>query len=102
MDSKPKKRNAAVEHTHHPWDVQQLCLHGSIVAVVRMDIAVSGEMPLPSQKKKKKNFVSPLRRKKRESSRRVKPLIRCVIFDLDDTLYDCFGQRVRVAHRYAA
>lgn len=30
------------------------------------------------------------------------PLIRCVIFDLDDTLYDCFGQRVRVAHRCAA
>jgi FMN phosphatase YigB (HAD superfamily) len=28
--------------------------------------------------------------------------IRCVIFDLDDTLYDCFGQRMRVAHRYAA
>ncbi|HEY2390330.1 MAG TPA: HAD family hydrolase [Candidatus Angelobacter sp.] len=31
-----------------------------------------------------------------------KPAIRCVIFDLDDTLYDCLGQRVRVAHRYAA
>lgn len=31
-----------------------------------------------------------------------KPLIRCVIFDLDDTLYDCFGQRVRPAHRHAA
>jgi FMN phosphatase YigB (HAD superfamily) len=31
-----------------------------------------------------------------------KPVIRCVIFDLDDTLYDCLGQRVRVAHRYAA
>jgi FMN phosphatase YigB (HAD superfamily) len=30
------------------------------------------------------------------------PIIRCVIFDLDDTLYDCLGQRVRVAHRYAA
>jgi putative hydrolase of the HAD superfamily len=30
------------------------------------------------------------------------PLIRCVIFDLDDTLYDCFGQRVRPAHRHAA
>ena len=30
------------------------------------------------------------------------PLIRCVIFDLDDTLYDCFGQRVRVCHRNAA
>src|SRR4051812_24476939 len=29
------------------------------------------------------------------------PLIRCVIFDLDDTLYDCFKQRVRVAHRHA-
>jgi FMN phosphatase YigB (HAD superfamily) len=31
-----------------------------------------------------------------------KPLIRCVIFDLDDTLYDCLGQRVRAAHRHAA
>lgn len=31
-----------------------------------------------------------------------KPVIRCVIFDLDDTLYDCLGQRVRVAHRHAA
>lgn len=31
-----------------------------------------------------------------------KPLIRCVIFDLDDTLYDCFGQRVRPSHRHAA
>jgi FMN phosphatase YigB (HAD superfamily) len=34
--------------------------------------------------------------------RKTKPLIRCVIFDLDDTLYDCLGQRVRAAHRYAA
>ena len=31
-----------------------------------------------------------------------KALIRCVIFDLDDTLYDCLGQRVRPAHRHAA
>ena len=30
------------------------------------------------------------------------PLIHCVVFDLDDTLYDCFGQRVRPAHRHAA
>ncbi|MGH9564385.1 MAG: HAD family hydrolase [Candidatus Angelobacter sp.] len=30
------------------------------------------------------------------------PLIRCVIFDLDDTLYDCLGRRVRRAHRHAA
>jgi FMN phosphatase YigB (HAD superfamily) len=29
-------------------------------------------------------------------------LIRCVIFDLDDTLYDCFGQRMRLTHRHAA
>ena len=66
-----------------------------------MDIAVSGEMPLPAQKKKKKKLVAILRGKKRRV-RHVKPLIRCVIFDLDDTLYDCFGQRVRVTHRYAA
>jgi FMN phosphatase YigB (HAD superfamily) len=38
----------------------------------------------------------PLRRPK------ARPPIRCVIFDLDDTLYDCFGQRVRAAHRHAA
>jgi len=31
-----------------------------------------------------------------------RPLIRCVIFDLDDTLYDCLGQRVRECHRHAA
>ncbi|HET9838580.1 MAG TPA: HAD family hydrolase [Candidatus Angelobacter sp.] len=31
-----------------------------------------------------------------------RPLIRCVIFDLDDTLYDCLGQRVKAAHRHAA
>ncbi len=39
-------------------------------------------------------------RKKRAAGDR--PLIRCVIFDLDDTLYDCLGQRVRPAHRHAA
>ncbi len=32
----------------------------------------------------------------------LRPLIRCVIFDLDDTLYDCLGQRVKAAHRHAA
>src|SRR5262245_11704713 len=30
------------------------------------------------------------------------PIIRCVIFDLDDTLYDCFRQRLSVAHHHAA
>ncbi len=46
---------------------------------------------------KKKKTVS-----SRASKRKSAPLIRCVIFDLDDTLYDCFKQRVRVAHRHAA
>jgi FMN phosphatase YigB (HAD superfamily) len=70
-----------------------------------MDIAVSGEMPLPAQtkkKKKKKKSVSSPSRNKRQARTRVDPVIRSVIFDLDDTLYDCLGQRVRVTHRYAA
>ncbi|HZS26241.1 MAG TPA: HAD family hydrolase [Candidatus Angelobacter sp.] len=41
------------------------------------------------------------------SSRNIKPqrkwpIIRCVIFDLDDTLYDYLGQRLRMSHRHAA
>jgi FMN phosphatase YigB (HAD superfamily) len=59
-------------------------------------------MPLPGQRKKKKKFVAQPREKKRQVRRSAKPFIRCVIFDLDDTLYDCLGQRVRVTHRYAA
>ncbi len=38
--------------------------------------------------------------RKRASGSR--PLISTVIFDLDDTLYDCFKQRVQIAHRHAA
>src|SRR5215831_18033754 len=67
-----------------------------------MDIALSEVMPLPVQRKKKKGSVSRPPNKKRQVRRNAKPLIRCVIFDLDDTLYDCLGQRVRVTHRYAA
>jgi FMN phosphatase YigB (HAD superfamily) len=71
-----------------------------------MDIAVSGEMPLPAQtkkkRKKKEKFLAQQRGKKRRARHATKLLIRCVIFDLDDTLYDCFGQRMRVTHRYAA
>jgi FMN phosphatase YigB (HAD superfamily) len=59
-------------------------------------------MPLPAQRKKKKSSVLRPRDKKRQARRSAKPIIRCVIFDLDDTLYDCLGQRVRVTHRYAA
>jgi FMN phosphatase YigB (HAD superfamily) len=42
------------------------------------------------------------RKQKRRKTPEAKLLIRCVIFDLDDTLYDCLGQRVRAAHRHAA
>jgi FMN phosphatase YigB (HAD superfamily) len=58
-------------------------------------------MPLPAQRKRKKNSVTRPRNKK-QVRRGPKPVIRCVIFDLDDTLYDCLGQRVPVTHRYAA
>jgi|SRR5579859_3823508 len=41
--------------------------------------------------------------KKRATVRKVpRPFITTVLFDLDDTLYDCFNQRVRGAHRHAA
>ena len=40
--------------------------------------------------------------KKQVGTAKRRPLIRCVVFDLDDTLYDCLGQRVRPAHRHAA
>src|SRR3954451_20268055 len=42
------------------------------------------------------------KKKSHSSATHERPLIRCVIFDLDDTLYDCLGQRVRPAHRHAA
>jgi FMN phosphatase YigB (HAD superfamily) len=38
----------------------------------------------------------------RKNKQAQKALIRCVIFDLDDTLYDCLRQRVRPSHRHAA
>jgi FMN phosphatase YigB (HAD superfamily) len=67
-----------------------------------MDISISKEMPLPAQEKKKKKFALSPGSKKLKARRTVMPVIQCAIFDLDDTLYDCFDQRVRVAHRYAA
>src|SRR5437867_8270936 len=48
--------------------------------------------------KRKKKKAKALRSRSSVSS----PRVRCVIFDLDDTLYDCFRQRVRAAHRCAA
>jgi FMN phosphatase YigB (HAD superfamily) len=45
---------------------------------------------------------APRKKRKQFAVKGRKPVIRCVIFDLDDTLYDCMGQRVRPAHRHAA
>ena len=67
-----------------------------------MYIAVSGEMPLPAPKKKQKKDPRRSRSTKLSGRRINKPVIRCVILDLDDTLYDCLSQRVPVAHRHAA
>ncbi len=51
-------------------------------------------------------------KRSRPSSRKRRPAARCAgsrrprvttaVFDLDDTLYDCYGQRVLAAHRHAA
>jgi FMN phosphatase YigB (HAD superfamily) len=46
--------------------------------------------------------VSQINPRKTASAAISQPVIRCAIFDLDDTLYDCMGQRVRPAHRHAA
>jgi FMN phosphatase YigB (HAD superfamily) len=54
------------------------------------------------RKPKPKRKQTMKRKQKRRKTPQAKPLIRCVIFDLDDTLYDCLGQRVPVAHRHAA
>lgn len=51
---------------------------------------------------KKRSRPSSKRRaaKRKAASRR--PRITTAVFDLDDTLYDCYGQRVLAAHRHAA
>jgi FMN phosphatase YigB (HAD superfamily) len=49
----------------------------------------SGSSKRPSQKRAREQAPN-------------RPLITTVIFDLDDTLYDCLGQRVRAAHIHAA
>jgi len=52
--------------------------------------------------RKPSNHSTKSKKSKRGRTASKRPLIRCVIFDLDDTLYDCLGQRVRPAHRHAA
>lgn len=48
----------------------------------------------------------PSARKGRAAARRrvpgARPRVTTAVFDLDDTLYDCYGQRVLAAHRHAA
>ncbi len=41
-------------------------------------------------------------RKRSATTSSERPSVSTVIFDLDDTLYDCLGQRVRAAHQHAA
>jgi FMN phosphatase YigB (HAD superfamily) len=53
-------------------------------------------------KSKPSNRSTKGKTRQRSEAPHARPLIRCVIFDLDDTLYDCLGQRVRPAHRHAA
>jgi len=64
--------------------------------------AVPGDMPLSAQREKKRKSAPRTRGRERRVRRTTKPIIRCVIFDLDDTLYDYFGQRMRAGHRHAA
>src|SRR4051812_17179722 len=56
-----------------------------------------------SRRSTKRKPKPPSRGPKRTGARSVaRPHITTVIFDLDDTLYDCFKQRVQLAHRHAA
>jgi FMN phosphatase YigB (HAD superfamily) len=61
--------------------------------MVEMQLATACTMP------KQSKTATKSRRTRTPAAR---PRIQCVIFDLDDTLYDCLGQRVKVAHRHAA
>lgn len=47
------------------------------------------------------NLAAGLRHKRRKHRKLERPTITTVVFDLDDTLYDCYRQRVLAAHRYA-
>jgi FMN phosphatase YigB (HAD superfamily) len=109
MNDKPERRDAAVDNSDHPGDEQQLCLHVLIVTGVK-NISERGlEQGFRTRGKAAtmpalaaEVFALKKDQPKNKHKPRIAPLIRCVIFDLDDTLYDCFGQRVRPAHRHAA
>ena len=55
-----------------------------------------------SRKRRARTTRARPRRAARPLRRTPRPIITVVLFDLDDTLYDCFGQRVVAAHRNAS
>lgn len=55
-----------------------------------------------SRKRRARTTRARPRRTVRPLRRASRPVITVVLFDLDDTLYDCFGQRVVAAHRNAS
>ena len=57
-----------------------------------------------TSKKRSRPSSKPRRSSVRRPRRRAaaRPGITIAVFDLDDTLYDCYGQRVLAAHRHAA
>ncbi len=55
-----------------------------------------------SRKRRARTTRARPRRAARLLRRASRPVITVVLFDLDDTLYDCFGQRVVAAHRNAS
>jgi FMN phosphatase YigB (HAD superfamily) len=89
-----KRKDAAHEKTRRAGDERQIVFH-------RFDCSSDYNscsclrMSLPPMK-------TTSSRPRHGKGAATKPLIRAVIFDLDDTLYDCFRQRVRVSHRHAA
>ena len=55
-----------------------------------------------SRKRAARKAKARVRRARRRFAGASRPLITVVLFDLDDTLYDCMGQRVVDAHRNAS
>ena len=73
--------------------------------MLRLYLLAAGEAILMNSKRSSRSASRRPRKSARSAARAqapARPLITTVIFDLDDTLYDCFGQRVRAAHLRAA
>lgn len=57
---------------------------------------------MPSKKRSRPSSKKGNASRRRRRSAPARPRITTAVFDLDDTLYDCYGQRVLAAHRHAA